>query len=152
MRTRIPKLIHPCRFLILPQSFNNTNYDTTLKEPIGEKKYLQPIEMFGQFKNKDYYNFGLNTKPTLQGLEEENNSYILFRYVDADSKNWKPRHGDMIKTFYYKTPREIEMNVYINFIRPAGHLGEEPHLFRAYYTDKHPAMQGSGFSNVRFEE
>lgn len=148
---RVPKLIHHCKFLILPQSFNNTKFDTILKEPIGEKKYLEPIVIDGQIKNKEYFNYGFNSRPTHQGLEEDNTSYIMFRYIDAEQQNWKPRRGDMIKTFYYNTIREVEMNVYINLIRPAAHANGIPHLFRAYYVDKHPGMQGSG-SNVRFEE
>jgi hypothetical protein len=75
----------------------------------------------------------------------------MFRYIDAEFNNWIPRIGDMIKFFYYETSRQVEMNVYINLIRPAAHGNGMPQLFRAYYADKHPAIKGSG-SNVRFEE
>lgn len=147
---RTPKLIHPCLFQIYPQSFIDTKFDSSLKEPVGEKKYAQPIEIMGQINYNEYYSYGRGQKVTHAGLKEENTAFIMFKYIDAETKNWNPRHGDMIKTFYYKSSRAIEMNVYVTHIRPAAHINGIPHLFRAYYQDKHPSIQGSQF-NIRFE-
>jgi hypothetical protein len=127
----LPRLIHPIKITISQWDVNNTVFDDDMKEPIGRSARSESIILDGQPKwtEKDAvtYSYG--------GVDLKSTGYVLFRYVDMNSKSWIPKRQDRITQIGH-LPTEL----YVVSSKPVGHYPDQngASLIKVYFSDMNP--------------
>lgn len=125
----IPNLLHPVKITLQRRNVTDTLYDEDMREPIGQTSYYAEETLMGQvsWENKD------NVYVDEKGTQLKAIGYILFRYVDLESKGITLKYQDRIK----KIGRHEE-ELYIINTKPMGHYPDQDGatLIRAYFTDR----------------
>jgi len=125
----IPNLLHPVKITLQRRNVTDTLYDEDMREPIGQTSYYAEETLMGQvsWENKD------NVYVDEKGTQLKAIGYILFRYVDLESKGITLKYQDRIK----KIGRHEE-ELYIINTKPIGHYPDQDGatLIRAYFTDR----------------
>jgi hypothetical protein len=125
----IPNLLHPVKITLQRRNVTDTLYDEDMREPIGQTSYYAEETLMGQvsWENKD------NVYVDEKGTQLKAIGYVLFRYVDLESKGITLKYQDRIK----KIGRHEE-ELYIINTKPIGHYSDQDGatLIRAYFTDR----------------
>jgi hypothetical protein len=125
----IPNLLHPVKITLQRRNVTDTLYDEDMREPIGQTSYYAEETLMGQvsWENKD------NVYVDEKGTQLKAIGYVLFRYVDLESKGITLKYQDRIK----KIGRHEE-ELYIINTKPIGHYPDQDGatLIRAYFTDR----------------
>jgi hypothetical protein len=111
------------------RNVTDTLYDEDMREPIGQTSYYAEETLMGQvsWENKD------NVYVDEKGTQLKAIGYILFRYVDLESKGITLKYQDRIK----KIGRHEE-ELYIINTKPIGHYPDQDgaSMIRAYFVDR----------------
>ena len=125
----VPNLLHPVKITLQRRNVTDTLYDEDMREPIGQTSYYAEETLMGQvsWENKD------NVYVDEKGTQLKAIGYVLFRYVDLESKGITLKYQDRIK----KIGRHEE-ELYIINTKPMGHYPDQDGatLIRAYFTDR----------------
>jgi hypothetical protein len=125
----VPNLLHPVKITLQRRNVIDTLFDEDMREPIGQTSYYAEETLAGQvsWENKD------NVYVDEKGTQLKAIGYILFRYVDLESKGITLKYKDRIK----KIGRHEE-ELYIINTKPIGHYPDQDGatLIRAYFTDR----------------
>jgi hypothetical protein len=125
----VPNLLHPVKITLQRRNVIDTLFDEDMREPIGQTSYYAEETLAGQvsWENKD------NVYVDKKGTQLKAIGYILFRYVDLESKGITLKYQDRIK----KIGRHEE-ELYIINTKPIGHYPDQDGatLIRAYFTDR----------------
>jgi hypothetical protein len=125
----VPNLLHPVKITLQRRNVIDTLFDEDMREPIGQTSYYAEETLAGQvsWENKD------NVYVDEKGTQLKAIGYILFRYVDLESKGITLKYQDRIK----KIGRHEE-ELYIINTKPIGHYPDQDGatLIRAYFTDR----------------
>jgi hypothetical protein len=125
----VPNLLHPVKITLQRRNVTDTLYDEDMREPIGQTSYYAEETLMGQvsWENKD------NVYVDEKGTQLKAIGYILFRYVDLESKGITLKYQDRIK----KIGRH-EVELYIINTKPMGHYPDQDgaSLIRAYFVDR----------------
>jgi hypothetical protein len=125
----VPNLLHPVKITLQRRNVIDTLFDEDMREPIGQTSYYAEETLAGQvsWENKD------NVYVDEKGTQLKAIGYVLFRYVDLESKGITLKYQDRIK----KIGRHEE-ELYIINTKPIGHYPDQDGatLIRAYFTDR----------------
>jgi hypothetical protein len=125
----VPNLLHPVKITLQRRNVTDTLYDEDMREPIGQTSYYAEETLMGQvsWENKD------NVYVDEKGTQLKAIGYILFRYVDLESKGITLKYQDRIK----KIGRHEE-ELYIINTKPIGHYPDQDgaSMIRAYFVDR----------------
>lgn len=127
----MPNLIHPIDITIEQWSEAETIYDDDFREPIQQAARVEAKIVKGQ------PNWDLDESTASKaGAEQEASGYVLFRYIDLESKSITLKRQDRIAKMGH-----LETDVYITALKPVGHYQDQngASMVKAYFTDRAPS-------------
>ena len=126
-----PNLIHPVNVQIEQGDKANTKFDENAREPVRKMTLISAITLSAQvkWKNTD------NPQPEFQGVTEDSNGYLLFRFFDLTKAGVTLARGDKIIKIARAT-----YELFITQLIPAGHYPDQngPSLLKAFFADRNP--------------
>jgi len=133
----IPNLLHPVPVQISQTDESETIYDDDMREPVQQCVRGSTVTVYGQVK------WGMDQKynSRRQGVEEDSDGYVLFRYVDLNAAGITIKREDRFLKL-----GNIDVDVYVTGLRPEGHYSDQggPTLVKAYFSDRQPSRQTKG--------
>lgn len=128
----LPNLIHPVKIIISQWIVGDTIYDEDTREPIKQAARASTETVVGQvsWDLKDDVVIGEG------GTRLDANGYILFRWVDLNSKSVTLKRQDEIKKIGWQ-----EVKLYIVATKPIGHYSDQAGstMIKAYFSDRAPS-------------
>lgn len=127
----LPRLIHPVKITIEPWAMSETIYDDDFREPISQAKRSASKEINGQprwtTKDSVSYNSG--------GAVLQSTGFVLFRYVDLNSKNYTPKRQDRITSIGH-----MSVELYVVSSIPCAHYTDQngAAFLKVYFSDMNP--------------
>jgi hypothetical protein len=127
-----PNLIHPVDVEIQQVDKPNTSYRSDAREPVRKLKRKATITLSAQVK----WRRSVDPRNTLEGVAEDSDGYLLFRYHDLADAGVTLKRGDKI----IKIAR-LAYELFITQLIPAGHYPDQngPSLLKAFFSDRNPA-------------
>lgn len=128
----LPNLIHPVKIVISQWLPSATVYDEDTREPIKQAARATTETVMGQvsWDLKDDVVIGPG------GTKLDASGYILFRWVDLNSKSVVPKRQDEIKKIGWQ-----DVKLYIVATKPVGHYTDQggSTMVKAYFSDRAPS-------------
>lgn len=128
----IPNLLHPIQITIEQWNVGDTLYDEYTREPIQQASRASYVTIQGQvsWNIKDEVVMGAG------GAVLNAEGYILFRYVDLQSKGVVLKRQDAIKKIGWQ-----DVNMYIVAFKPMGHYADNngATLLKVFFGDRAPS-------------
>ena len=127
----LPNLLHPVKIKVSPWEVSETVFDEDFKEPISQAARADSVTILGQIKwtekNAVTYNSG--------GVDLKSSGYILFRFIDLNSKSWAPKRQDRITKIGHQN-----VELYVVSSKPNGHYLDQngASLLKVYFSDMNP--------------
>lgn len=138
-----PNLIHPVPVLIEQidkrdqeaSGGDGTWFDDDFREPIQHSANAAAVTCPGQVK----WGMDSELRATLSGALAESDGYVLFRYIDLDTRAIALQQNDRFTKL-----GTLDVDVYIVGFRPEGHYEDAggPTLVKAFFKDRQPSRQG----------
>jgi hypothetical protein len=109
----------------------NTSYRDDAREPVRKLSRDATVTLSAQVKWKK----SVDPRGTFEGVSEDSDGYLLFRYFDLTAAGVELKRGDKI----IKIAR-ITYELFITQLMPAGHYPDQsgPSLLKAFFADRNP--------------